>query len=323
MEPLLTEIPGRYVLLPVNDMELWKFYKKAVASNWTVEEVDLGKDKRDWDDLNDQQRHFLSHVLAFFAASDGIVNENLCTRFLQEVKQKEALAFYTTQAAMEIVHSEMYSLLIDTYVLDLREKTRLFSAIETMQCVKKKADWARKYTDSEASFGVRVVAFAAVEGIFFSGSFAAIFYMKKQGKLPGLCQSNELISRDEGLHRDFACAVFRRVRNKPNPEVITEIIRSAVDIEREFLTEALPVDMLGMNASLMIEYIKFVADHLLVSLGCDKHYACENPFPWMENISLEGKTNFFEKRVSEYQKANVMSNMTNQENFTFVLNAEF
>ena len=323
MEPLLIDSKKKYVLFPIEDTELWSFYKKAVASFWTVEEIDLAKDIQDWDDLSDKERNFLGHVLAFFAASDGIVNENLAVRFLQEVKQKEAAAFYAFQVSMETIHSEMYSVLIDTYVRSGGEKKKLFSAIETMPCVKKKADWALNYIHSKESFDVRVVAFAAVEGIFFSGSFAAIFYMKKRGKLPGLAHANELISRDEGLHRDFACAIFNRLRDKPPPEVITNMIRSAVDIEREFLAEALPVGMLGMNEKLMTQYIEFVADHLLVALKCEKHYLSENPFSWMENISLQGKTNFFERRVSEYQKANVISDTKNQGTFEFFLGAEF
>ena len=307
LEPLLIEQPGRFVIFPIKDQEIWHFYKKALASFWTVEEVDLAKDLDDWNSLSVSERHFLSHVLAFFAASDGIVNENLGECFYQEVKCKEAKFFYGLQIAMENIHSEMYSILIDTYIRDGEEKAKLFSAIETMPCVQKKAEWALRWINrEELPFGQRLVAFAAVEGIFFSGSFAAIFWMKKKGKLSGLAFSNELISRDEGLHCDFACLMFKRLEMPPSPEVITEIVRSAVDIEREFLTEALPVSMLGMNKTLMAEYIEFVADRLLTQLGCPTIYNTKNPFDWMEAISMEGKTNFFERRVSEYQKANVM-----------------
>lgn len=306
VEPLLAERPGRFVIFPIEDDELWKFYKKALASFWTTAEVDLSKDLDDWNTLSDAERHFLSHVLAFFAGSDGIVNENLGECFYQEVKCKEAKFFYGLQIAMENVHSEMYSILIDTYIRDRDVKGRLFEAIETMPCVKKKADWAMRWINrQEIPFGQRLVAFATVEGVFFSGSFAAIFWMKKRGKLPGLAFSNELISRDEGLHCDFACAMFERLEMPPSPDVISTIVSSAVDIEREFLTDALPVNMLGMNKRLMVQYIEFVADRLLMQLGCPKLYDAKNPFNWMDNISIEGKTNFFERRVSEYQKANV------------------
>lgn len=320
-EPLLTEQPGRFVIYPIQDEELWNLYLRAKASFWTEAEVDLAKDLDDWKALSDEERYFLSHVLAFFAASDGIVNENLAECFLQEVKCKEAKAFYGFQIAMENIHSEMYSLLIDAYIQDKDEKTKLFAAIETIPCVRKKAEWAMRWINRKGlPFGERLVAFAAVEGVFFSGSFAAIFWMKKKGKLPGLAFSNELISRDEGLHCDFACALFRRLCNPPSQKVITEIIRSAVDIEREFLTDALPVRMLGMNSELMTEYIQFVADRLLVELGCSKVYNVKNPFDWMEAISLEGKTNMFERHISEYQKANVTS--TNDE-YVFKMNDDF
>ena len=320
-EPLLTEQPGRFVIYPIEDRELWDLYLKAKASFWTEAEVDLAKDLDDWKALSDGERHFLSHVLAFFAASDGIVNENLAECFLQEVKCKEAKFFYGFQIAMENIHSEMYSLLIDTYIQDKDEKTKLFAAIETIPCVLEKAKWAMRWIDREGlPFGERLVAFAAVEGIFFSGSFAAIFWMKKKGKLPGLAFSNELISRDEGLHCEFACALFRRLSKPPSPEVIAEIIRSAVDIEREFLTDALPVRMLGMNSEQMAEYIQFVADRLLVALGCSKVYNVKNPFDWMEAISLEGKTNMFERYISEYQKANVTST---KEEYVFRMSEDF
>lgn len=312
-EPLLEANPHRFVLFPIQHQDIWQMYKKAEASFWTVEEVDLSKDNKDWESLTNNERHFISHVLAFFAASDGIVNENLVSRFANEVQLPEARCFYGFQVAIENIHSEMYSLLIDTYIRDTVEKDRLFKAIDNIPCVKKKADWAMKWISSDSPFGIRLVAFAAVEGIFFSGSFAAIFWLKKRGKMPGLTFSNELISRDEGLHCDFACLLLSHLRNKPSQELITQIIVEAVEIEKEFLTEALPVRLIGMNNELMSTYIKFVADRLLVSLGCSKHFMVENPFDFMELISLQGKTNFFEKRVGEYQKAGVMAGGQGQE----------
>lgn len=312
-EPLLEANPHRFVLFPIQHQDIWQMYKKAEASFWTVEEVDLSKDNKDWESLTNNERHFISHVLAFFAASDGIVNENLVSRFANEVQLPEARCFYGFQVAIENIHSEMYSLLIDTYIRDNVEKDRLFKAIDNIPCVKKKADWAMKWISSDSPFGIRLVAFAAVEGIFFSGSFAAIFWLKKRGKMPGLTFSNELISRDEGLHCDFACLLLSHLRNKPSQELITQIIIEAVEIEKEFLTEALPVRLIGMNNELMSTYIKFVADRLLVSLGCSKHFMVENPFDFMELISLQGKTNFFEKRVGEYQKAGVMAGGQGQE----------
>ncbi|XP_046397949.1 ribonucleoside-diphosphate reductase subunit M2 B isoform X2 [Ischnura elegans] len=320
-EPLLRENPRRFVIFPIQYHDIWKMYKKAEASFWTVEEVDLSKDMSDWDSLKEEERHFLSHVLAFFAASDGIVNENLVERFSQEVQIPEARCFYGFQIAMENVHSEMYSLLIDTYIKDPKERDFLFNAVETLPCVRKKAQWALQWIASDkATFGERVVAFAAVEGIFFSGSFASIFWLKKRGLMPGLTFSNELISRDEGLHCDFACLMFKHLVNRPTNERITSIIREAVAIEQEFLTDALPVDMIGMNCNLMCRYIEFVADRLLVELGCDKVYRSENPFDFMEHISLEGKTNFFEKKVGEYQKYGVMAT---KEESVFTLDADF
>lgn len=317
----------RSVLFPIQDEELWSYYKKAVASFWVAEEVDLGKDLADWEKLSDKEKHFLKRILGFFVVSDEIVNLNLAHRFLLDAEiqnVKEAGYFYVIQMAMENIHSEMYNLIIDVYVRDPDEKHKLFSAIETMPLVKKKADWAAKYIESSESFGVRLVAFAAVEGIFFSGSFAAIFYMKKRGKLPGLAHANELISRDEGLHRDFACEMFKRVEEKPDCRVVTDIIVSAVDLEREFFREALPVAILGMNEKLMTEYTEFVADHLLVALGCKKHYNSLNPFPWMESISLGGKTNFFERRVGEYQKLGVANHgVHKEESFKFITDASF
>uniref|UniRef100_A0A1B6F8Z5 ribonucleoside-diphosphate reductase n=1 Tax=Cuerna arida TaxID=1464854 RepID=A0A1B6F8Z5_9HEMI len=307
LEPLLRENPRRFVVFPIEYHDIWKMYKKAEASFWTAEEVDLSKDIPDWERLNDNERHFISHVLAFFAASDGIVNENLVERFSQEVQVTEARCFYGFQIAMENIHSEMYSLLIDTYIHDPKERDFLFNAIETMPCVKRKADWALQWIASEtATFGERIVAFAAVEGIFFSGSFASIFWLKKRGLMPGLTFSNELISRDEGLHCDFACLMFKHLVQKPSEERVKDIIREAVVIEQEFLTAALPVSLIGMNCDLMKQYIEYVADRLLFELQCSKIYHSENPFDFMENISLEGKTNFFEKRVGEYKKSGVM-----------------
>ncbi|BFY99193.1 hypothetical protein BsWGS_02233 [Bradybaena similaris] len=307
-EPLLKENPGRFVIFPIQYHDIWQMYKKAEASFWTAEEVDLSKDFDHWEKLKPEEKHFISHVLAFFAASDGIVNENLVERFSKEVQVTEARCFYGFQIAMENVHSEMYSLLIDTYIKDKDERDFLFNAIETLPCVTKKADWAIKWIgDQNAPYSERVVAFAAVEGIFFSGSFAAIFWLKKRGIMPGLTFSNELISRDEGLHCDFACLMFKHLINKPSQERVYNIIRDAVTIEQEFLTDALPCNLIGMNCDLMKIYIEFVADRLLVELGCEKLYHAENPFDFMEHISLEGKTNFFEKKVGEYQKMGVMN----------------
>ncbi|KAJ0061114.1 hypothetical protein NL108_007853 [Boleophthalmus pectinirostris] len=320
-EPLLKENPRRFVIFPIHYHDIWTMYKKAEASFWTAEEVDLSKDLQHWETLKDEERFFISHVLAFFAASDGIVNENLVERFMQEVQVTEARCFYGFQIAMENIHSEMYSLLIDTYIKDSQEREYLFNAIETLPCVKKKADWALNWIGNKnATYGERVVAFAAVEGIFFSGSFAAIFWLKKRGLMPGLTFSNELISRDEGLHCDFACLMFKHLENKPSSSTVERIIRDAVAIEQEFLTEALPVKLIGMNCDLMKQYIEFVADRLLLELGFTKLYRSENPFDFMENISLEGKTNFFEKRVGEYQRMGVMSGTTDN---TFRLDADF
>lgn len=281
-------------------------YKKAEASFWTAEEIDLGQDLKDWEGLNDGERHFISHVLAFFAASDGIVNENLAINFMNEVQIPEARCFYGFQIMMENIHAETYSLLIDTYIKKQSEKDFLFNALENVPAVKKKGEWALRWIESE-NFTERLVAFAAVEGIFFSGSFCSIFWMKKRGLMPGLTFSNELISRDEGLHCDFACLLYSMLQNKLPQERVHEIIRDAVSIEQEFVTDALPVDLIGMNAKLMSQYIEFVADRLLVSLGYSKIYNSTNPFDFMEMISLQGKTNFFEKRVGEYQKAGVLS----------------
>ncbi|KAF9226451.1 ribonucleotide reductase small subunit [Gyrodon lividus] len=327
-EPLLKESKRRFVLFPIQYHEIWQMYKKAEASFWTAEEMDLSKDIHDWNNrLNDNERHFISHVLAFFAASDGIVNENLVERFSNEVQAAEARCFYGFQIMMENIHSETYSLLIDTYIKDPAQREYLFDAVETIPCVKRKADWALKWiSDQRSTFAERLVAFAAVEGIFFSGSFASIFWLKKRGLMPGLTFSNELISRDEGMHTDFACLLFSHLKRRPHPDVVEHIITEAVKIEQEFLTDALPVSLIGMNAKLMCRYIEFVADRLLVSLGNEKVYNVTNPFDFMDMISLQGKTNFFEKRVSDYSKANV--NHSNQKteavaSKTFSLDEDF
>lgn len=321
-EPLLIENPNRFVLLPIQHDDIWQMYKKHEASFWTAEEIDLSPDLKDWANLNEGESHFISHVLAFFAASDGIVNENLAANFLHEVQYPEAKCFYGFQIMMENIHAETYSLLIDTYIKDSTEKTRLFNAIETVPCVAKKADWALRWITG-GNFAERLVAFAAVEGIFFSGSFCSIFWMKKRGLLPGLSFANELISRDEGLHCDFACLLYTRhlVERLPESRVL-EIIKDAVRIEQEFVTDALPVKLIGMNADLMNQYIEFVADRLLSELGCAKHYGATNPFDFMEMISLQGKTNFFEKRVGEYQKAGVM-NKESKDNHKFSVDEDF
>ncbi|KAL2053612.1 hypothetical protein ABVK25_006265 [Lepraria finkii] len=314
-EPLLQENPHRFVLFPIKYHEIWQMYKKAEASFWTAEEIDLSKDLHDWNNrLNDDERYFVSHVLAFFAASDGIVNENLVERFSGEVQIPEARCFYGFQIMMENIHSETYSLLIDTYIKEQKQRTYLFDAIDTIPCIRKKADWALKWiADKNSTFAHPLIAFAAVEGIFFSGSFASIFWLKKRGLMPGLTFSNELISRDEGMHTDFACLLFSHLNNRPSKQAIQDVITEAVTIEQEFLTEALPCALLGMNATLMKQYIEFVADRLLLTLGNEKHYKATNPFDFMESISLAGKTNFFEKRVGDYQKAGVMASTQKKE----------
>ncbi|MEL6607074.1 MAG: ribonucleoside-diphosphate reductase small subunit [Bacteroidota bacterium] len=322
-EPLLQENPNRFVLFPIEHHDIWEFYKKAEASFWTAEEIDLSQDLKDWANLNDGERHFISHVLAFFAASDGIVNENLGENFVAEVQYTEAKFFYGFQIAIENIHSEVYSLLIDTYINDSKEKDKIFNAIETLDCVKKKAKWALRWIE-QANFAERLIAFAAVEGIFFSGSFCSIFWLKKRGLMPGLSFSNELISRDEGLHCDFACLLYNNhLVNKLPVERVTQIITDAVEIEKEFVTDALPVRLIGMNAHLMSQYIEFVADRLLVELGCPKVYNVTNPFDFMEMISLQGKTNFFEKRVGEYQKAGVMNKEADKDVAKFSLEEDF
>ena len=321
-EPILIENKDRFVLFPIKHNNIWEMYKQAEASFWTAEEIDLASDLGDWaNKLNDDERYFIKHVLAFFAASDGIVNENLAINFMNEVQYPEARCFYGFQIMMENIHSETYSLLIDTYIKDPQEKHKLLHAIETIPCVGKKADWALKWI-SNGSFAERLVAFAAVEGIFFSGSFCSIFWLKKRGLMPGLSFSNELISRDEGLHCDFACLLYSELVEKLSKEKVTEIITIAVDIEKEFVTDALPVRLIGMNSTLMCQYIEFVADRLLVALGCTKAYNVTNPFDFMELISLQGKTNFFEKRVAEYQKSGVM-NSGNSDNNVLTFDEDF
>ena len=305
-EKILSENPGRFVLFPIEHHDLWKLYKQQQACFWTAEEIDLAQDISDWENkLNNDEQHFIKHVLAFFAASDGIVNENLAMNFVNEVQYTEAKFFYGFQIMMENIHSETYSLLIDTYIKDREEQNILFNAIETVPAIKKKAEWAIKWINSE-SFVERLVAFAAVEGIFFSGSFCSIFWLKKRGLMPGLTFSNELISRDEGMLCDYACHLYNNhIENKLSETKIKEIICGALEIEKEFITEALPVRLIGMNSDLMRQYLEFVTDRLLVSLGCSKVYNSTNPFDFMENIAIQGKTNFFEKRVAEYQKAGV------------------
>lgn len=305
MEKILTENKNRFVLFPIEHHDIWDYYKKAESVFWTAEEIDLSSDLIDWERLNDGEKHFVKNVLAFFAASDGIVNENLAENFVSEVQYTEAKFFYGFQIMMENIHSETYSLLIDTYIKDKEEQNYLFNAIDTIPAVQKKAQWALKWIGSE-SFVERLIAFAAVEGIFFSGSFCSIFWLKKRGLMPGLSFSNELISRDEGLHCDFAVHLYNNhIENKLTKDRIMEIIGSALEIEKEFITESLPVDLIGMNKDLMKQYLEYVADRLLVDLGVGKVYNSENPFDFMQNIAMENKTNFFEKRVSDYSKAAV------------------
>ncbi|MFN0200265.1 MAG: ribonucleoside-diphosphate reductase small subunit [Bacteroidia bacterium] len=320
MEPLLENNPNRFVLFPIKHNDIWQMYKKAVASFWTAEEIDLGGDLVDWEKLTANEQHFIKHVLAFFAASDGIVNENLAEKFLAEVQAPEAKCFYGFQIAMENIHSETYSLLIDTYIKDAVEKDHLFHAIDTIPAVTKKAQWALSWINDKSSFAERLVAFAAVEGIFFSGSFCSIFWLKKRGLMPGLCFSNELISRDEGLHCDFACLLYSQLTNKLSEEMIRTIICDAVAIEKEFVCDSLPVSLIGMNADLMSQYIEFVADRLLLALGYNKVYFATNPFDFMDLISLQNKTNFFENRVAEYQKAGVTATKSEQ---VFSMDADF
>ena len=318
-EPILSENPNRFVLFPIEHNDIWEIYKRAEASFWTAEEIDLHQDASDWENkLTEDERYFIKHILAFFAASDGIVNENLAENFVNEVQYTEAKFFYGFQIMMENIHSETYSLLIDTYVKDPAERHQLFNAIDTFEAIKKEADWALRWISSP-SFAERLIAFAAVEGIFFSGAFCSIFWMKKRGLMPGLTFSNELISRDEGMHCDFAVHLHNQhLVNKVPKERITQIITEALDIEREFITESLPVDLIGMNSRLMVQYLEFVTDRLLSELGCDRIFNKENPFDFMDMISLEGKTNFFEKRVSDYRKAGVGAEVeSNADTFSF------
>jgi len=320
-EPLLQENKNRFVLFPIKHHRVWEMYKKAEASFWTAEELDLASDLKDWGKLTDNERHFISHVLAFFAASDGIVNENLAMNFCNEVQIPEARCFYGFQMMIENIHSEVYSLLIDTYIRDTTEKHHILNALDTIPCVAKKAQWAMRWTDSSrATFSERVVAFSVVEGIFFSGSFCSIFWLKKRGIMPGLSFSNELISRDEGLHCDFACLMYTMLVNKLTDDEVHAIVGEAVAIEKEFVCDALPVELIGMNSALMCQYIDFCADRLLLSLGHPKLYNTANPFDWMSLISLQGKTNFFEKRVAEYSKSGVG---VAAEDMVFTLDADF
>jgi len=316
-EPILQENKNRFVIFPIEHHDIWEWYKKCEASFWTAEEIDLSEDLNDWKSkLSDDERYFIKHILAFFAASDGIVNENLAENFVNEVQYSEAKFFYGFQIMMENIHSETYSLLIDTYVKDPKEKDNLFNAIETFPAIKKKADWALKWIDSD-SFAERLIAFAAVEGIFFSGAFCSIFWLKKRGLMPGLSFSNELISRDEGVHCDFAVHLHNKhLVNKVPTKRIKEILLDALNIEREFITESLPISLIGMNSKLMTQYLEFVTDRLLVELNCEKEYNVTNPFDFVDLISLQGKTNFFEKRVSEYQKAGVLNNDTKSADFS-------
>ena len=322
VEPILAPNEGRFVLFPIQHDDIWSFYKKAEASFWTAEEIDMSADIIDWENkLNENEKHFIKHILAFFAASDGIVNENLAENFLSEVQYTEAKFFYGFQITIENIHSETYSLLIDTLIKDSADKSHLFNAIDTLTCVRKKADWALRWIE-QGTFAQRLVAFAAVEGIFFSGSFCSIFWLKKRGLMPGLGFSNELISRDEGLHCDFACLLYNNhIENKLDKKEVEQIILDAVEIEKEFILDALPVKLIGMNSDLMSQYIEFVADRLLVELGNDKVYNATNPFDFMDMLSIQGKSNFFEKRVAEYQKAGVMN--SGNDNHGFSMNEDF
>lgn len=323
-EPLLESNPLRFVLFPIEHVDVWEMYKKHEASFWTAQEIDLSRDYDDWDNLNTNEKHFIKYVLSFFAASDGIVVENLCNRFLKEIEIPEVRCFYSFQMMMENIHSETYCLLIDSYVKDKTEKQLLFSAMANIGSIKQKAVWALEYIESSTCFAERLVAFACVEGIFFSGSFCAIFWLKKRGKMPGLTFSNELISRDEGLHCDFACLLYSKLKKRLRQTHIYKIVTDAVDIEKEFICESLPSSLIGMNSDLMSQYIEFCADRLLEALGYEKLWRVRNPFDWMEMISLQGKTNFFEKRVGEYQKSGVMSSIDKtQINFEFTTDADF
>jgi ribonucleotide reductase beta subunit family protein with ferritin-like domain len=302
-EEILTASVDRFVLFPIKYNDIWSMCKKQLDCFWRAEEIDLSKDKKDWNILTKEEKHFISMVLAFFAASDGIVLENLALRFIDEIQVAEARYFYSNQMLMENVHSETYSLLIDTYIINKQEKLKLFKALDNFSCIKQKADWAVEYIKSNDSFATRLLAFAVVEGIFFSGAFCSIFWLKKRGLLPGLTFSNELISRDEALHTEFAILLYSKLKYKLSEEKVFSIVAEAVHIEKEFITEALPVRLIGMNSNLMAQYIEFVADRLLIQLGYNKLYNSVNPFDFMEMISLEGKGNFFEKRISDYALA--------------------
>jgi len=320
-EPLQTPNPDRFVIFPIQHPDVWAKYKQHVAVFWTPEEIDLSKDMSHWEKLNDNERHFIKHILGFFAGSDGIVMENLATRFTNDVQWPEAKFFYSCQSMMEAIHSETYSLLIDTYIHDPKEKSDILHAIDTIPCVKKKADWAMQWISSEtAEFATRLLAFAAIEGIFFSGAFCAIFWLKQRGIMPGLTLSNEFIARDEGLHTEFACLLYSKIVNRLTKQQAHKIIREAVKIEKQFITKSLPCELIGMNAKLMAQYIEFVADRLLLQLGYPKAYSAANPFDFMERISLENKDNFFEKRVSTYARA---STGKNREEMAFGLDAAF
>ena len=322
-EPILTENPGRFVIFPIQHDDIWQMYKKHESTFWTAEEIHLTEDLQDWEKLSDNERHFIKNVLAFFAASDGIVNENIAENFVREVQYTEAKFFYGFQIMMENIHSETYSLLINTYIKDSAERDYLFNAIDNNPAVKKKADWALRWIDN-GSFAERLIAFAAVEGIFFSGSFCSIFWLAKRGIMKGLSFSNELISRDEGLHCDFACLLYNQhIVNKLDKSILEKIITDAVVIEKEFVTESLPVGLIGMNADLMCEYIEFVADRLLVSLGNPRVYNAKNPFPFMEMLSLQGKTNFFERKVGDYSKSGVSNGEQVGSSKNFTIDAEF
>lgn len=318
-EPLLQEDENRYVMFPIQDQDIWKMYKKQVDCFWRAEEIDLSKDISHWDSLNKDEKYFISMILAFFAASDGIVLENLAARFMGEVQSSEARAFYGFQIAMENIHSETYSLLIDTYIKDREEKSMLFQAIQNYPCIKKKADWAIKWIqDKRSSFATRLIAFACIEGIFFSGAFCSIYWLKKRGLMPGLTFSNELISRDEALHTEFAILLYSKLNKKLSKQKVLDIIKEAVEIEKEFICDALPCRLIGMNRGLMCQYIEFVADRLIVQLGESKIFNTKNPFDFMDMISIEGKTNFFEKRVAEY----ALADKTKQED-VFDLDSDF
>ena len=318
-EPLLQEDPKRFVILPIKHDDIWKMYKDHMNAFWVPEEVDLEADMKDIEKLTKDEFHYVKHVLAFFAASDGIVNENLVQNFADEIQVTEARCFYGFQIAMENIHSEMYSIMIDRFISDNGEKEYLLNAIDTIPCVKKKADWALKWINRDSSFAQRLVAFACVEGIFFSASFCAIFWLKKRGLMPGLGHSNELIARDEGLHTDFACLLYSKLLNKLDEETVHNLVKEAIECEEEFVCDALPVELIGMNSGKMVEYIKFCADRLVVSLGYSKIWNAENPFEWMDLINLQGKSNFFEKRPSEYKKATLHQG----EGDKFDLDAEF